>query len=334
MKIRKLIVFGLAVSLLPMLTGMAPVANAASPIRVGVAYDIGGPGDRSFDDAVNQGISIAKTRFAIRVTATVTIGSDADRELRLRSLVAKNCNPIIAVGSGYATALAKVAVESPSIQFVIINDASINMLNVTSVVFSENQAGYLAGVTAALASKTGKIGLIGSSKSSSPYEAGFTAGARDVKKDVTVEARYGTDSSVALANSLISAGSDVIFLTTAGSGTDVVNAVANANRANKSGAIVGLILIEPDQYFSLSPWVKRYILASVVKRVDRAVVDVISEAVSGRTVIDVLDAKSGIYGRRYGIQGGGIELSLWSPLVSKYRKVINVSAIKAAKLPL
>jgi len=296
---------------------------------VGVAYDTGGPGDHSFDDAVVQGLTMAAKRYPMLVSATVTIGSDADREQRLRSLVTKDCNPIIAVGAGYAAALSKVALDFPSTQFVIVNDASIRMLNVTSVVFSENQGGYLAGVTAALATHTGKIGLVGTTGSS--YESGFTTGAHDVNKDITVNARLGSDSSSTIVKVLISAGTDVIFLTTAGSDSEVLKVVATAN---KTGAKVGLILVEPDQYGTLSAATKKFILASLVKRVDRGIVNVIAESASGRTVIDVLDAKAGIYGRRYGIHNGGIELSLWSPLLAKYRKVINSAAVKAAKLSL
>ena len=265
------------------------------------------------------------------MTATVTIGSDSDREMRLRSLVAKACNPVIAVGGAYAPSVRKVALDFPSTQFVIVNDASINMLNVTSLVFSKNQGGYLAGVTAALASKTGKVGLIGALNTDRAYESGFTAGARDVKKNITVDSRYGNDSSVALAKALIAAGSDVIFMTRVGAVSDVVSAVVDANKA---GSRVGLILVEPDQYVTLTAGARKFILASLVNRVDRAVTDVISESSKGRTVLDVLDASAGIYGRRYGIGNGGIALSLWSPLVAKYQKVINVAAIKASKLPL
>lgn len=329
MKLRGSVAIGLAASLLVTLTTFTPSAQAAAPLRVGVAYDTGGPGDHSFDDAVVQGLAMAAKRFPIEVSATVTIGSDSDREFRLRSLVAKDCNPIIAVGADYAAALQNVALDFPSTQFVIVNDASIRMLNVTSMVFSENQGGYLAGVTAALATRTGKIGLIGTT--GSPYESGFTAGAHDVKKDVTVNARLSSESALTLTKGLISAGTDVIFLTNAGSDSDVLKAVASANKA---GSKIGLIFVEPDQYVTLPASAKKFILASLVKRVDRAIVNVIAESASGRTIIDVLDAKSGIYGRRYGIQNGGIELSLWSPLVAKYRKVINSAAVKASKLSL
>lgn len=324
--------FALAiVALAATLSPIVPAAIAAQQLNVGVAYDTGGPGDHSFDDAVAKGIATAKKQITFQITATVTIGSDADREFRLRSLVAKACDPVIAVGSAYATSLKKVALDFPSTQFVIVNDASINMLNVTSLVFSKNQGGYLAGVTAALATISGKVGLVGASSVDIALADGFTAGVKDTKRNVTVDIRYGADASVLLTKALIASGSDVIFMTRVGAVSDVVSAVVSANKA---GSKVGLILIEPDQYVSLSAGAKKFILASLVNRVDRAITEVISESSNGRTVIDVLDASAGIYGRRYGIGDGGIELSLWSPLVAKYRKVINVAAIKASKLPL
>ena len=329
MKLRRTITAAIASAIVMTPFVFLPVAQGATILSVGVAFDTGGPGDYSFDDAVAQGLAAAKKRFQIRVTANVTIGSDADREVRLRSLVAKGCNPIIVVGSGYANALKIVAVSYPLTQFVFINNASVGMRNVTSVVFSENQGGYLAGVTAALATRSGKIGIVGTAKSG--YESGFTAGAHDTKKGIKITARYGVDSSADLTSVLISAGTDVVFLTTPGSDSDVLNTVV---KANASGAKVGLILIEPDQYVTLSDGAKKFILASLVKRVDRAVVDVIAESTLGHTVLDLLDPKLGIYGRRYGIRNGGIELSLWSPLVVKYRKVINLAAVKASKLPL
>lgn len=329
MKLRRSIAVLGSLSLASAMFASAPSAQAVATLRVGVAYDTGGPGDHSYDDAVAKGLAMAQKRFQFDVNATVTVGSDSDRESRLRSLVAKASNPIIAVGSGYAPAVKIVALDNPNIQFVLVNDASVSALNVTSLVFSESQSGYLAGVTAGLATSTGKIGLVGTQ--TSQYAEGFTTGARDVKKDITVETRSGNSSSSVLTASLISGGADVIFLASSGSASGVLSTVVNAN---KRGIKVGLILIEPDQYVSLGLGARKFILASVVKRVDRAIVDVISESSSGRTVIDILNASSGIYGRRYGMQNGGIELSLWSSRVSKYRNVINSAAAKALKLAL
>jgi basic membrane protein A len=84
MRLRRIIVAGLVSTVLLSLMTMLPLAQATAPLHVGVAYDTGGPGDHSFDDAVVRGLAIAQKRFPIQVSATVTVGSDADRELRLR----------------------------------------------------------------------------------------------------------------------------------------------------------------------------------------------------------------------------------------------------------
>lgn len=306
-----------------------PAAQAARILVVGVAYDTGGPGDHSFNDAVAAGITVAKKLYAINVIATVTIGSESDREMRIRSLIKKGCHLVIVVGSGYATSVKTVAMDYPNRQFAIVNDATVDSLNVASLVFAENQGGYLAGVAAALVSKTAKIGLIGNSGQAMDFRTGFIAGARSTKKKVAIRSRFGNKSWGAYATAMIADGVDVIFLTTSGSDSEVFNAVISANTQGKN---VGLIGLEPDQYLTLAASARKYILASVVKRADRAVVNVVAKAVAGRSLKDVLDRAAGIYGRRYGISDGGIEISLWSPSIAKFNKAINAAAIKAGEL--
>jgi basic membrane protein A len=308
---------------------LVPAAQAAKIFSVGVAYDTGGPGDHSYNDAVAAGIDVAKKLYAINVSATVTIGTESDRELRIRSLVKKGCKLVIVVGGEYAASLKIVARAYPARRFAIVNDATVNLPNVASLVFAEKQGGYLAGVAAALVSKTRKIGLIGNSGQARDYRTGFIAGARSTRKSVGVQTRYRDNSWGALATSMIANGVDVIFLTTAGSDSEVFNAVITANAAGKE---VGLIGLEPDQYLTLAKSAKKYILASVVKRADRAVINVIAKAVSGRPLKDVLDPVTGTYGRRYGIADGGIEISLWTPSVAKFNKEINAAAIRVGEL--
>lgn len=303
-------------------------SQAASNLRIGIAYDIGGPGDHAFNDAVAEGITLAKKRFQIQVVATVTTGSDSDRVLRLKNLVARSLEPIIAVGSGYAAAVKDVAQLYPNHQFVMVNDASIALPNVASLIFAEDQGGFLAGVAAAYATKSGRIGLIGAPSLSKRYEVGFLTGARAANKGLTFDIKYPKDSGGATAAVMIAGGVDVIFLTTTGSDSDALEAIVSAN---KNGANAGLIVVEPDQYVTLTSGTKKYILASVMKRVDKAVVNFISESVAGRSPVDVIDPKLGIYGREYGIQNHGIEISLWSPSLAKYRKSIYLAALKAGK---
>ena len=115
---------------------VAAPANAAAT-NIGIAYDIGGRGDRSYNDAAAVGIEKAQKQFTFTVEPVVTDGTSADRDRRVRSLIAKNCNPIIAVGAGYAATIQGLAVEFPEIHFAILNDASIDALNVTSLIFAD-----------------------------------------------------------------------------------------------------------------------------------------------------------------------------------------------------
>jgi basic membrane protein A len=157
-------------------------AFAATQLTVGVAYDIGGRGDRSFNDASAAGLDKAQKNFDFNLEAVVTDGTSADRERRIRSLINKNCNPIIAIGAGYAPTLQALAIEFPNTQFAIINDASVTALNVTSVVFANTQGAYLAGFSAAQISKSGKVAMIANPDQADIYKDGFSAGVFASKK--------------------------------------------------------------------------------------------------------------------------------------------------------
>ena len=322
--------FSTVVALGAVLTlSLNPVALAAPALHVGIAYDTGGIGDHSINDAAAAAILVVQKRFGVSVDATVTIGTDVDRESRIRALVNKGCDPVIVVGSGYATTVKKVSMDFPDHKFAILNDATVDSLNVAALVFSEAQGGYLAGVTAALVSKKQRIGLIGGVGQGKAYENGFLAGAKATSKKIVIDVKYAGDDAGSAAASMIGLGDDVLFLTTAGSASAVFTAVVSANKASKS---VGLIGIEPDQYLTLSASARKYIVASVVKRFDKALIDFIVEASADRMLTDVINPELGVYGHRFGLAESAIELSLWSSSVSKYAKTINAAAEKALKL--
>ena len=101
---------------------VATPVYAAPTLTVGVAYDIGGRGDRSFNDASAAGLEKAQKQFNFSLEAVVTDGTSSDREKRIRSLITKNCNPIIAIGAGYAPTLQLLSIEFPNTHFAIINE--------------------------------------------------------------------------------------------------------------------------------------------------------------------------------------------------------------------
>jgi len=306
-------------------------AQAATQLIVGVAYDIGGRGDKSFNDASAAGLEKAQKQFDFNLEAVVTDGTSADREKRIRSLITKKCNPIVAIGAGYAPTLQALAVEFPNTQFAIINDASVAALNVTSVVFADTQGAYLAGFSAAQVSKSGKVAMIANPDQADLYKDGFSAGVFASKKKVIPIVKYVSGSYSLATSQVLDAGADVVFATTHGSNSEIFKVIV-ARNAKKKGSNIGLINIEPDQYITVTSATKRFLFASVVKRVDKAIYDVIALSAAKRAYLDILDGDAGIYGRRYGITGGGIEFTIRSKELAPFSGSINVAAATAEKI--
>lgn len=316
-------------------TALVGAPAQAANLTIGIAYDIGGRGDRSFNDAAALGLVKAQKEFTFAVEPVVTDGSSADRDRRVRALIAKNCNPIIAVGAGYSATLQALAIEYPNTQFAILNDASIDALNVTSLVFADSQGAFLAGFSAAMVSKTGKVAMIANENQADLYHNGFLAGVAESKKTVTPIIRYVNGSSVTATKLAMDDGADVIFVARPGSNTEILASIVarNSSKANsKNYRQVGIITSEPDQYVTVTSKSRKFIYATVVKRVDKAMYDLISKAVSGTQHLDVLDATSGIYGHRYTINTGGITFTTYLPALTALTSEINRAAATAAKL--
>ena len=327
MKTRLLVVIAI------LATSLLPISASAEPaLTVGVAYDIGGRGDRSFNDASYLGLEKAQKQFDFELVPVVTDGSSADREKRIRSLIAKNCDPIIAIGSGYAPTLQALAVEYPSTHFAIINDATVAALNVTSVIFADNQGAYLAGFSAAQLSKSGKVAMIANPDQADIYKEGFAAGVAAAKRKVIPIVKYVSGSYSLATSQVLDAGADIVYVTTQGSDSEILKVIASRG-AKKKGAPIGMINVEPDQFITITNSTKRFLLATVIKRVDKAMYDIVALSVAKKQYLDILDEGVGIYGRRYGITGGGIELTIRSNSLLRLSSAINVAAATAEKIP-
>jgi basic membrane protein A len=310
---------------------ISPSAQASTPV-ICLAYDTGGPGDLSFNDAAQAGLKVAAKKMQFTLETTVTSGDAKDRIDRVTALVKKDCTIVIAVGTGYAATLKELSLVFPERQFAILNDATVDALNVTSIVFADVQGAYLAGYAAALASKTGKVAMVGYTSQKDLFDRGFVPGAKAARKSVTTNIRYISTSASSATTSLLRSGHDVIYLTTTGSATEVFSTIVASNSANRSRNTAGLITVEPDQFLSVDAATKKFVFASVVKRVDLALIDLLTKTLEGSSLYDEVDPALGIYGQRYGISDKCIEITLRLPaLVAKTSK-INSASIAASKL--
>ena len=310
---------------------VVPSAQAATPV-ICLAYDTGGPGDLSFNDAAQAGLKVAAKKMQFTLETTVTSGDAKDRIDRLTALVKKDCAIVIAVGTGYAATLKELSRTFPETQFAVLNDATVDALNVTSIVFADIQGAYLAGYAAALASKSGKVAMVGYASQKELFEKGFAPGAKAAKKSIVATVKYISSSASVTTTSLLRSGHDVIYLTTTGSATEVFSAIVASNSANRKKNPSGIITIEPDQFLSVDAATKKFVFATVVKRVDLALIDLLTKTLAGTSLYDEVDPALGIYGHRYGISDKSIEITLRTPTLISKTAALNSASIAASKL--
>ncbi len=267
-------------------------ASAApeSDLKVGLAYDVGGRGDRSFNDAAAAGLDKAVAELGIEKEELSPNASGSDRGDNLRSLAEGGFDPVIAVGFAYAESLAAVAADFPDTTFFIVDDSSVTLPNVKALLFAEEQGSFLVGAAAALKSTKNSVGYIGGVETPllKKFEAGFAAGAKQVKPDIKIQAKYLTqppdfsgfgspDKGRETANGMYDAGADVIYAAAGGSGTGVFQA-ALAKKALAIG-------VDSDQYESVGdPTLQPVILTSMLKRVDVAVFETLEKFSKGETI--------------------------------------------------
>ena len=300
----------------------APSTSAAPAVKVGLAYDIGGRGDKSFNDAAAAGLDKAKTELGVEIKELEATGgeTDAAKEERLRLLADGGYSPVIGVGFAYAGALKKVAAEFPQTKFAIVDDASFEAPNVANLVFAENEGSFLVGVVAAQASKTGNVGFIGGVNVPliKKFEVGFAAGAKAVNPAITVQVKYLTEppdfsgfgdpaKGKTAAQGMLDGGADVIYAAAGGSGSGAFDAVA----AKKGTWAIG---VDSDQYLTAAPAVQPVIVTSMLKRVDVAVFNEVKSAVDGTPL-------SGI--QTFDLKADGVGYSISNPAVAPFTAKVD-----------
>jgi basic membrane protein A len=255
-------------------------------MKVGMVFDVGGKGDKSFNDSAFAGLTAAAENMGVEVKELEPAADGANREALMRQLAEDGYGLIIGVGFAFAEVMPGVAGDFPDTEFAIVDSVVEDAPNVTSIVFAEEQGSYLVGAAAAQSSKSGTIGFVGGVDTEliKKFEAGFTAGAEAVNPDIAVEVKYistGTDFSgfsdpaagETTAAGLYEAGADVVYHAAGGSGSGVFKAAAAADRL--------AIGVDSNQYLNASEEEQACILTSMLKRVDVSVYSTIEDYVNG-----------------------------------------------------
>ncbi len=177
---------------------------AAEPLLVGMVFDIGGKGDKSFNDSASRGLAWAAADFGIK-RIELEPGAAADREVNLRMLASIGYDVIVGVGFLFTDAIIAVADEFPDTKFVIIDGFIPDKPNVVSCLFPTPQASFLVGMIAGMkAQEDGKdtVGFVGGMDIPliRGFEAGYIAGVGYVYPECKILSAYAGDTPIAFAD--------------------------------------------------------------------------------------------------------------------------------------
>jgi basic membrane protein A and related proteins len=258
--------------------------TSGADVLVGLAYDIGGRGDLSFNDSAAAGLDQAVADFGIQAQELEPDEGGENRQENLQLLSEAGANLIFAIGFAFSDGVAAVAPNFPDSAYGIV-DSVVDQPNVASLIFAEEQGSALVGCIAALTTETGTIGFIGGVDIDliKKFEAGYIFGAEQCNPEVQVVSRYltqppdfsgfsdpakGREAAVALYD----AGADVVYHAAGGSGIGLFQEAASRKAADPTIWAIG---VDSDQFQTAGPDLQGSILTSMLKRVDVAVYETI-----------------------------------------------------------
>jgi basic membrane protein A len=273
-----------ATLLLPRRHPPGPVVTGANArVRVGLVFDVGGRGDKSFNDAAYAGILRAQKELGVTVELLEPATSE-DREAAMRLFAARGFDLVFGVGFIFSSDVDRVAGDFPDVRFACVDYAPPPggaPRNVAGLAFREEEGSYLVGGVAGLMSKTRQVGFVGGMRGPliRKFEAGYEAGVKAVCPDCVVHSAYiGTSPDAfkdpakgkALAIAEIGSGADVLYHASGASGHGVFEAAHDAGRF--------AIGVDSDQYAEMPDTV----VTSMVKRADVSVFDTVRAVTEGR----------------------------------------------------
>ena len=283
-------------------------AGAGKPV-IGLVFDVGGRGDKSFNDQAYAGLERAQKELGITFR-TLETGEGADREAAMRQLAAGDAGLIFGVGFLFSEDIAKSATESPDTTFAVIDGFADSCTqpdsNLLCIGFKEQEGSFLVGAAAALKTKSNTVGFVGGLEGDliRKFQAGYEAGVKYIAdrdgKSIKVLVDYAGNTPEAFRNPAkgkelalkqIGQGADVLYHAAGATGNGMIDECAAQHKF--------AIGVDSDQSLTTqNPANREWILTSMLKRVDNAVTQTIASFVSG-------SLKGGI--QTLGLKEGGID---------------------------
>lgn len=252
--------------------------------KVGLVFDVGGRGDKSFNDAAYRGLERAKKELGVEYEY-IEPGPGADREAALRQLATRDdISLIFGIGFIFTDDITNMAREFPGKKFACVDytmdPAKPVPPNLIAIEFKEEEGSFLVGALAALMSKTNTIGFVGGMQSPliKKFEAGYVQGAHFVRPDCQVLIGYAGNTGEAFKNpgkgkeialGQYSRGADIIYHASGVTGLGVFEAARETHKL--------AIGVDSDQNHEAPG----NVLTSMIKVVDTAVFETIKASNDG-----------------------------------------------------
>jgi basic membrane protein A len=306
--------------------------------KIGIAFDVGGRGDKSFNDSAYRGLRRLAEEYNGYIAGDpdqVDHGNQVelkylepkqggqDREQLLRVMAEDGYGLIVGVGFAYTDTLQKVAKDFPDTHFVLI-DSRIPELtedsNITCVTFKEHEGSFMLGALAGLWLKDnasgGKLGYIGGMDNPliHKFHGGYMAGAmyvnENLREDGMIMGQYiGQDPTAfnqpqvaeRIANNMYGNGAEIIYHAAGASGSGLFQAAYDNDKwAMGVDSEQGVVYRSSDSEQEQS--IGEHIMTSMLKRVDTAVFNLGKEYIENEGEVD------GGY-VTYGLANNGVALA-------------------------
>lgn len=200
---------------------------AAEELKVGFVSDIGGIGDKSYNDQLLESFKKLENDFNFKFESKE---SELMTEYldNINYFAENNFDLIWGVAFTMEQAIKEAAQLYPEINFVIF-DAVVEEENVLSIEFKEEEAGFLAGLTAALENESSKVAFVGGRENSEilKYQNGFKVGVETVNSKIEVINKYiGSFNNYSKAkktvSELVEEDVDLIFYAAGAAGRGII----------------------------------------------------------------------------------------------------------------
>ena len=293
MQLKKLFAVGLtAIMMGSLLVGCSSKTESNEDVyKIGMISDTGGVNDESFNQSTWEGLQQAQDKYGKDKVQVKYVESsqEADYTPNIETFVEEDLDLIIGVGYKMAGAIEEASKNYPDVQFAIIDHSYEKQPeNVTSLIYEDNTAAYLAGLVAAKKTETNKVAFIGGIKSATldKFEYGFRAGVKAANPNCELTVRYlnsFSDSALAksVANQMHKDGVDVIYTAAGAAGTGAIEAAKENNKM--------AIGVDVDQ----SPLAPDNIISSTMKNVNVSIVNLVGEILEdnyqgGQVIVNTL----------------------------------------------